>query len=79
MDISPRLGLKMKKGLGYLQLDKFRTIHDLKMWKYYVPLKEYALNNNYSYSGALQRVKRRKVYAVRLKSKWYVFDKSLLP
>ena len=46
MDIPPRLGLKMKKGLGYLQLDKFRTIHDLKMWKYYVPLKEYALNNN---------------------------------
>ena len=69
----------MKKGLGYLQLDKFRTIHDLKMWKYYVPLKEYALNNNYSYSGAMKRVKRRKVYAVKLKTKWFVFDKSLLP
>ena len=79
MDISPGLGLKMKKGLGYLQLDKFRTIHDLTLWKYYIPLKEYALNNNYSYSGALQRVKRRKVYAVKLKSKWCVFDKSILP
>ena len=79
MDISPGLGLKMKKGLGYLQLDKFRTIHDLKMWKYYVPLKEYALNNNYTYSGAMKRVKRRKVYAVKLKTKWFVFDKTLLP
>ena len=68
----------MKKGLGYLQLDKFRTVHDPKMWKYYVPLTEYALNNNYTYGGAYTRVKRRKVHAVKIKSKWYVFDESLI-